>query len=163
MNEAKQAKQASDPALYRRWRIVRAKLEAVKTQLQRAGSVRERRRPGRRSVWVVRYWDREDSKRRYRSIYLGAEPLAERARALINRWREEKITPRERIHRGALRDIDLSAAALGYSERARKRLRKSGEEAVGDTWAMVEFVFNHPDPSVQFGHSPGRPSKSGLW
>ncbi len=163
MTEAIQTHLKDDPALYRRWAMVRAKLEAAKEHLELAGSVLERRRPGRRSVWVVRYRDRENGKRRCRSIYLGEETIAEHARALIQRWRRDKDAVGVKRHQDTMRHLDISAEALGFSERARKRLRAAAEKAVDDPLSMARIVFGHPDPAVQFGHRAGRPSKSGLW
>ena len=163
MNEVIRTHLEDDPALFRRWRTVRAKLEAAKGHLENAGSVLERRRPGRPSVWVVRYRDRENGKRRYRAIYLGEETIAECARALIKQWRQQKKPPAQEMHEDTMRHLDVSAAALGFSRRARKRLRAVAENAAADPRAMVRIVFGHPDPAVQYGRRPGRPSKSGLW
>lgn len=163
MTEAIQTHLKDDPALFRRWTMVRAKLEAAKGHLELAGSVLERRRPGRPSVWVVRFRDRENGEQRCRSVYLGEEAIAEHARVLIGRWRREKAAREEKRHQDTMRHLDMSAEALGFSGRARKRLRAVAEKAVEDPLAMARIVFGHPDPAVQFGHRAGRPSKSGLW
>lgn len=154
---------SDDPALHRQWTKVERKLNAAKKHLAVAGNVFERRLPGLPSVWVVRYYDRQDGKRRYRSIYLGEEAIAEYARALIGQWRRDRITPEERRHKETLALLDISASATGFSRRARKRLQSATEAARGDQRAMLHLVYSHPDHAVQFGRPGGRPSKASLW
>jgi len=100
-----------------------------------------------------------------RAIYLGDKSLADRARALIQRWREEAATPEERRRRALLRSWDQLAAACGYSRPGRLRVRKAGQRALGDRVAELRLtheIRNAYSP-LRRGRRPGRPAKSGLW
>ncbi len=77
--------------LERRWRAIEPKLADASDALARQGSVAARSTPAGVTVFSVRYVAEEDGRRRQRAVYLGASPaLADRARALIRRFRAEE-------------------------------------------------------------------------
>ncbi|MFH0980468.1 MAG: hypothetical protein V2A79_02885 [Planctomycetota bacterium] len=150
--------------LLQRWRRIEAKLREARPLLMHNGGVYEHRRPNQASVWVVRFRQRVDGKRRLRCVYLGEEILAEAARNLIQQWRTEAHPPRERQVQHWLRLTDWTASNLGYSHRARKRLKAAGEKAFKNPREALRFVYGgFRDPHIRDGGRPGRPAKSGLW
>ena len=100
-----------------------------------------------------------------RTIYVGGAELAEKARALIRRWRVEALTPEDRRRDRLLDMANVLAASRGYSARARRRLRASAAEAAADPRKALEFVVRvrQDDGEFRLGKRPGRPAKSGLW
>lgn len=142
---------------------MKARLERAKEYLQVAGSVLERKKPGRPSAWTVRYRCREDGRRRYKCIYLGDIEMARRARVLIRRWRSERLTEADRRLGRVLPLLDLSASAQGFSRRARRRLKRAATEAAQDPRQLLRIVVAHPDPHIRAGSRAGRPAKSALW
>jgi len=85
-----------DTDLERRWRAIEEKLDAASGLLGRQGSVAARSTPAGVTVFSVRYMADEGGRRRQRAVYLGANPaLAERARALIRRYRRRERWARE--------------------------------------------------------------------
>jgi len=126
--------------------------------------VRERRLENGAIVWVVRYPDRSGGKHVDRSIYLGCEPLAKCAKVLIQQWRDDQITPEELRHRETVQLLDISAAGLGFSKRARIRLKDAAEAAKDDPLAMLELVYGHPSSPIRFGRGHGgRRGRGRLW
>ncbi|MFH0979951.1 MAG: hypothetical protein V2A79_00235, partial [Planctomycetota bacterium] len=114
--------------------------------------------------WVVRYRQRVDGRRRHRCIYVGEEILGEAARSLIGQWRAEAENPRERQVREWLRLTDSAASCLGYSKRARQRLKVAGEIALKDPHQALRFVCGgYLDRRIRDGRPRGRPAKSALW
>ena len=82
--------------LERRWRAIVPKLADASDALARQGSVAARSTPGGLRVYTVRYVAEEGGRRRQKSVYLGSSPvLAERARALIRRYRQRERWTRE--------------------------------------------------------------------
>ena len=153
-----------EPVMECRWRRIEAKLVAAKERLATAGYVAQRQLHCQQTVWVVRYRDDVDGKRRHRAIYLGPEVFAERAKALIRRWRAEAVNPEDRRRRSLLGLFDIAAVGYGYSGRARHRLRAAAEETFGDAFAEWRFVLGmRDDVEIARGKRPGRPAKSGLW
>ncbi len=85
-----------DTDLERRWRAIEEKLDAASGLLGRQGSVAARSTPAGVTVFSVRYMAEEGGRRRQRAVYLGSSPaLAERARALIRRYRHRERWARE--------------------------------------------------------------------
>ena len=85
-----------DTDLERRWRAIEPKLADASDALARQGSVAARSTPAGVTVFSVRYMADEGGRRRQRAVYLGASPaLAERARALIRRYRQRERWARE--------------------------------------------------------------------
>ena len=85
-----------DTDLERRWRAIEPKLADACDALARQGSVAARSTPAGVTVFSVRYVAEEGGRRRQKAVYLGASPvLAERARALIRRFRAEERWARE--------------------------------------------------------------------
>lgn len=154
-----------DPVLLKRWRAIEVKLRAAKSHLVTAGGVVKRRLSGGVTVWVVRYRTRSGSRCRQKSIYLGADVLARRARKLIQCWRAEAVTPEARRRNELLGLLGLTARARNYSRRARKRLNTAAEQAFGDHHAELELVYGmrSDDKELRWGKPRGRPVKSGLW
>ncbi len=111
----------------------------------------------------MRFRVREGGRTRYRSIYLGPEPVAVLARQLIAQWRAEAVPPEKRRHRTTRQLLDCTAAATGFSKRARKRLDSAVEEAIDDPLALLRLVHEFDTPMIRSGRKPGRPSRSGLW
>jgi hypothetical protein len=105
---------------------------------------------------VVRYRDRRQERPIQRSIYVGDAELANKARALIRRWRAEALTPDD------LRRQQLLAMA---SFLARGRLRAAAAAVAADPREALEFVarMGRDDGEFQFGKRGGRPRRSGLW
>lgn len=118
-----------------------------------------------RDIWVVRYRDRRGPRTLQRSIYIGGTELAEKARALIRRWRAEALTPEDRRRDHLLGMANVLAASRGYSARARARLRAAAAEAAADPRKALEFVVRvrQDDGEFRSGKRPGRPAKAGLW
>ena len=154
-----------DPALQRRWLQIEVKLRAAKSHLVTAGCVVKRRLPGYPTVWVVRYRERIEGRRRQRSIYLGPPELAKKAWKLIQCWRTEAVSPEDRRRRELLGLLGLTAGARDYSRRARRRLRTVAQRAFGDHQAELQLVFGmrDGDKEIRWGKPPGRPARSGLW
>ena len=98
-------------------------------------------------------------------IYVGGPELAEKARALIQRWRAEALTPEDRRRDQLLGMANVLAESRGYSARARGRLRAAAAEAAADPRKALEFVVRvrQDDGEFRFGKRPGRPSRAGLW
>ena len=98
-------------------------------------------------------------------VYLGDREMAERARALIHRWRAEALTPEDHRRKQLLGMANILAQSRGYSARARRRLRAAAAEASADPLRAWQFVLRvrRDDGAYQFGRRPGRPSKAGLW
>ncbi|MFH0982022.1 MAG: hypothetical protein V2A79_10825 [Planctomycetota bacterium] len=69
------------------------KRQRVKPHLVRSGCVCRRRLRSGTTVWALRYRERADGGCRQRSIYVGSEVYAEKAPALIRRWRAEAHPP----------------------------------------------------------------------
>ena len=101
-----------DADLERRWRAIEAKLDAASESLARQGSVAARSTPAGVTVFSVRYVAEEGGRRRQKAVYLGASPaLAERARALIRRYRRAGALGTGDGGRGTLRDRQRRADA----------------------------------------------------
>ncbi len=100
-----------------------------------------------------------------RSIYVGGTELAEKARALIRRWRAEAQTPDDRRRHHLLDMANVLAASRGYSARAHRRLRAAAAKASADPREAWQFVvrIRRDDGEFRFGNRPGRPAKAGLW
>ncbi len=149
-----------------RWPSVLAKLEAAKPKLLKGGAVVARRSPGRKTVWVVRFREWEAGRVRRKTIYVGGAALAERARALIRIWREETLTPVDRVKRDILKLADVRGELAGLSGRARKRLRAANVEGLQDPFRLCAMAFGaFPvfDPRIRNGRLGGRPPKSAMW
>ncbi len=85
-----------DMDLERRWRAIEEKLDAASGSLARQGSVAARSTPAGVTVFSVRYMAEEGGRQRQKAVYLGASPaLAEKARALIRRYRRRERWARE--------------------------------------------------------------------
>ncbi len=85
-----------DADLERRWRAIEGKLDAASDALARQGSVATRSTPGGTRVYSVRYVAEEGGRRRQKAVYLGVSPaLADKARALIRRYRQRERWARE--------------------------------------------------------------------
>ena len=94
MGEVPPRPEGGDPE--RRWRAIEEKLDAASDALARQGSVAARSTPAGVTVFSVRYVAEEGGRRRQKAVYLGSSPaLAERARALIRRYRERERWARE--------------------------------------------------------------------
>jgi hypothetical protein len=98
-------------------------------------------------------------------IYIGGAELAEKARALIRRWRAEARTPEDHRRDQLLAMANMLAESRGYSARARGRLRAAAAEASADPRKALEFVVRvrQNDGEFRLGKRPGRPSKGSLW
>ena len=71
-----------------RWSIIRAKMEAAATVLEKQGSMASRM-VGSQRHWSVRYVDRTCSGNRQRAIHVGSDPeIIRRARELLAEYRE---------------------------------------------------------------------------
>jgi hypothetical protein len=154
-----------DPALQRRWQMIEAKLRAAKSHLVTAGCVVKKQPRGCRAYWSVRYRDRSQGRVCHRAIYLGPPELAEKARNLIHKWREEAIPPEERRRRELLAMLGLTAGARDYSGRARRRLKAAAKEAFGDQRAELQLVYGMrgDDKELRYGRPVGRPPQDRLW
>ena len=151
--------------LHHRWTRIESKLRRAKARLVTAGSIHRHRVSDSHDGWVVRYRERIHGKMVQRTIYLGPEPLAMKARALIQRWRAEAITPEMRRKRDLLQLYDLTGMAKGYSRRARQRLRNAAVKSFDDPIAGLKFTvgLKNDDGEIRNGSPPSRPAKSGLW
>jgi hypothetical protein len=148
-----------------RWTKIQARLETAKECLVTDGSVVRKAGSSCPDTWIVRYRDRRQARTVQRTIYLGDGELAEKARALIRRWRAEALTPEDRRRDQLLGMADLLAASRGYAPRARRRLRAAAAEASADPREAWKFVVRvrQDDGEFRFGKRPGRPAKAGLW
>jgi len=82
--------------LERRWRAIEPKLADASDALARQGSVAARSTPAGVTVFSVRYVAEEGGRRRQKAVYLGSSPaLADKARALIRRYRQRERWARE--------------------------------------------------------------------
>ena len=165
MTEPIADKSELDPDLQRRWAKIEPKLQQAKHALVKAGAVLQRRQPGGRLAWVVRYRQRSADGCCRRSIYIGPEELARKARELIQHWRAEAVTPEDRRRQDLLSQMDLIASLRGYSGRARRRLKATAESILGDRRAELVLVMmlRGDNRRIRLGKPGGRPCKSGLW
>jgi hypothetical protein len=151
--------------LEEQWTRVEAKLQQAKDRLVTAGCIVRCNRPGRPTVFVLRYRERSAGRTWRRAIFLGPEAIARRARVLIRKWRDATITPEERHRREAWGWLDKVARARGYSGRARKRLKAAYAACAGDRLAelRLNLRMNGADGDIRCGKRPGRPAKARLW
>lgn len=134
-------------------------------QLVTAGTVLRRADSNSPERWTCRYRVRVDGRVIQRAIYIGPAVLAKRAQTLIEKWREEAVTPEERRRRSLLRTWDETAQAFGFSHMARDRVRAAGQLALGNPAAELRLTYEIRDPTspLRRGRPPGRPAKSQLW
>ena len=95
----------------------------------------------------------------HHAIYLGDPAMADKARSLIRQWRDESLSPEDRRRQELLQLWDLTAAARGFSRRARARVRAAAQEAFGDRAAELGLTYQlkDDDSGVRFGKPAGRP------
>jgi len=149
-----------NPMSHARWMEIESKLQRAKPRLLTAGCITRRRLSSSSKAFVLRYRERVQGKTVHRSIYLGSQPLANKARALLSQWRAEK-----RKHQDWWRLYNRTASCRRYSKRARQRLKKAALESFKDPREAVKFAagFGQDYPLIHYGKPPGRPSRSGLW
>ncbi len=165
MNQDQANQVDNDPQPAQRWQLIRSKLERAKHHLTTAGSVIKKGASTSPDRWVCRYRERVDGRIRHRSVYLGGESMARKAKALIQAWRDEAMSPEDRRRAKLLALYDLTARHRGYTCRARGRLRKAAVKAFGNPHEELRFAsaLGEDEPAIRDGRPPGRPARSGLW
>lgn len=100
-----------------------------------------------------------------RAIFLGNDDFADQARALIEHWRREAVSPEDRRRQQLLSLWEATASVRRFSGRAIRRVRAAAREALGDWQAELQLTNDLMDSgsSLSRGKPPGRPARSGLW
>jgi len=98
-------------------------------------------------------------------VYIGSDELADRTRALIQRWRKDAVTEDQRHQDRVMADYLRMARARGYSARASRRLEKAARKSFTDPRKALRLAIQlrRDDADIRLGKPPGRPRRSALW
>jgi hypothetical protein len=116
-------------------------------------------------AWTLRFRESVNGRLMQRAIYLPTWEAAQRARELIESWRNQCGSDADLRYRRFARDFSALARGLGYSERACRRVRAALRECSGNPWEVFRLLHKvgNGGRELRVGKPPGRPAKSGLW
>ena len=101
---------------------IERKLRGARARLETVGAIVKKGGSSSPDAWICRFRERVDGRWVNRAINLGDDDVADRARALIKRWRAEAVSPEDRRRQELLHLWELTASARNFSGRARKRV-----------------------------------------